>query len=63
MEAIEVIGRRCTLVVIAHRLSTVVRSDIIYEFDHGRVVASGSFDELRKKSESFENLVSMYSQG
>ena len=63
MEAIEVIGRRCTLVVIAHRLSTVVRSDIIYEFDHGQIVASGSFQELRKKSESFENLVSIYSQG
>jgi ATP-binding cassette subfamily B protein len=33
IEALEVIGRRCTTVVIAHRLSTVQRCDRIYEFD------------------------------
>jgi ATP-binding cassette subfamily B protein len=59
MDAIEVIGRRCTLVVIAHRLSTVVRSDLIYEFDHGRIHSSGSFEELKSKSRSFHELCSM----
>ena len=58
MDAIEVIGRRCTLVVIAHRLSTVIRSDIIYEFDHGRIKASGTFEQLRQRSESFQDLAS-----
>lgn len=58
MDAIEVIGRRCTLVVIAHRLSTVIRSDTIYEFDHGRIKASGTFDQLRQRSESFQDLAS-----
>jgi ATP-binding cassette subfamily B protein len=60
MDAIEVIGRRCTLVVIAHRLSTVVRSDVIFEFEQGRVKSSGTFDELRKHSESFSQLASIY---
>ena len=59
MDAIEVIGRRCTLVVIAHRLSTVIRSDIIYEFERGRVRASGSFDQLRRESSSFDQLCSL----
>lgn len=56
MDAIEVIGRRCTLVVIAHRLSTVIRSDIIYEFEAGTIKASGSYDELRASSASFKLL-------
>ena len=41
IEALEVVGRRCTTVVIAHRLSTVQRCDRIYEFDRGEVKAFG----------------------
>ena len=59
MEAIELIGRRCTLVLIAHRLSTVMRSDYIYEFEHGRIKAAGSFDQLRKLSETFNDLATL----
>ena len=36
MNAIEIIGRRCTIVTIAHRLSTIERSDCIYEFKNGQ---------------------------
>lgn len=57
MDAIEVIGRRCTLVLIAHRLSTVVRSDIIFEFEKGSVKASGSFEYLRKSSPTFRDQI------
>jgi ATP-binding cassette subfamily B protein len=59
MDAIEVIGRRCTLVVIAHRLSTVVRSDIIYEFEAGKIKASGNYNELCIRSDSFKSLASI----
>ena len=58
MDAIEVIGRRCTLVVIAHRLSTVLRSDCIFEFEAGRIKASGTFEQLRERSETFQDLAS-----
>jgi ATP-binding cassette subfamily B protein len=56
IEALEVVGRRCTTVVIAHRLSTVQRCDRIYEFDNGRVKAYGSFTELQEQSASFRDL-------
>jgi ATP-binding cassette subfamily B protein len=59
IQALEVIGRRCTTVVIAHRLSTVMRCDRIYEFERGRIKASGSFEELLQRSESFRDLTSL----
>lgn len=62
MDAIELIGRRCTLVVIAHRLSTVMRSDCIYEFEAGRIKASGTFEQLRQRSETFHELASFENQ-
>jgi ATP-binding cassette subfamily B protein len=51
-----VIGRRCTTLVIAHRLSTVQRCDRIYEFDGGRVKAAGSFADLQRDSATFREL-------
>jgi len=59
IEALEVIGRRCTTVVIAHRLSTVQRCDRIYEFDRGEVKAYGSFGELQKISDSFREMAQL----
>jgi len=56
IEALEVIGRRCTTVVIAHRLSTVQRCDRIYEFHSGVVKAYGSYQELQERSSSFREL-------
>lgn len=57
--ALEVVGRRCTTVVIAHRLSTVTRCDRIYEFEDGQIKASGTFEELQYRSDSFRDLASL----
>lgn len=45
-EAIDAVASGRTLIVIAHRLSTVVDSDLIVVLDHGRVVGQGTHDDL-----------------
>lgn len=56
MEAIEQLDRELTIIVVAHRLSTVRACDYIVEIDAGRVVAQGTFDELMTHSSSFQRM-------
>jgi ATP-binding cassette subfamily B protein len=44
--ALEAAMRGRTTFVIAHRLATIRRADLILVFDHGAIVEKGSFDEL-----------------
>lgn len=45
-----------TILIIAHRLSTVVDSDRIILIDDGKVIAEGSHDELLRTSDVYKNL-------
>jgi ATP-binding cassette, subfamily B, bacterial PglK len=47
-----------TIIIVAHRLSTVQNADVIHVLDGGRIVASGSFQELRMSNP----LVKKYSE-
>ena len=47
----------CTRLVIAHRLSTIRLCDRIIALDRGRIVESGSYDELMEKNGFFAELV------
>lgn len=47
----------CTRIVIAHRLSTIRSCDRIIALDGGRIVESGSYDELMEKDGFFAELV------
>ncbi len=47
--------KETTAIVIAHRLTTIKEMDEIFVLEHGRIVESGSFDELyAKKGRFFE---------
>ncbi|EKD92367.1 MAG: hypothetical protein ACD_29C00042G0001 [uncultured bacterium] len=35
-----------TLIVIAHRLSTIQYCDVVYKLDKGKIIATGSFDDV-----------------
>ena len=61
LEALELVGRRCTTLVIAHRLSTIRSCDLIYEFEAGRITASGNYTDLQDRSDSFRQLVALQS--
>ncbi len=59
LEALELVGRRCTTLVIAHRLSTIRSCDRIYEFQRGMIKAFGTYELLQERSESFRQLVAL----
>ena len=56
MDAIEGLNRDLTIVLIAHRLTTVHRCDTIMELEQGRVVAQGTYEELLQSSPSFRRM-------
>ncbi|WP_397428162.1 ABC transporter ATP-binding protein [Pontimonas sp.] len=55
-EAIDKVSEGRTLMVIAHRLSTVVDSDHIVVLDHGRVIGEGTHSELVKSTPLYRDL-------
>jgi ATP-binding cassette, subfamily B, bacterial PglK len=59
MDAIELLERDLTILLIAHRLSTVRRCDCIVELGGGRVVAQGTYEHLFESSPSFQKMVRM----
>jgi len=55
-EAIDAVAANRTLLVIAHRLSTVVDSDRIIVLDHGKVVGVGTHSELVVSTPLYKDL-------
>lgn len=56
MDAIENLDRDLTILLIAHRLTTVRRCDTIIELGHGQVVAQGTYEQLLEHSQSFRRM-------
>ncbi|NEO82874.1 MAG: ABC transporter ATP-binding protein [Spirulina sp. SIO3F2] len=53
MNAIESLSHNLTIILIAHRLSTVKKCDCIFEFQSGQITNQGSFKHLSSISPSF----------
>ncbi|MDC0975663.1 ABC transporter ATP-binding protein [Alphaproteobacteria bacterium] len=56
MDAIEGLSRDLTILLIAHRLTTVRRCDIVVQLENGKVVAQGTYEHLIKCSPSFRKM-------
>ena len=62
MDAIEQLRGDMTIIVVAHRVSTVMSSEEIYVFDSGSLVDHGSYKDLVKNSDLFQELASMFEE-
>ncbi|PSQ96730.1 MAG: ABC transporter ATP-binding protein [Bacteroidetes bacterium SW_9_63_38] len=61
-DSIDALKGETTVVIIAHRLSTVKNADRVYVLDEGRVIESGSYEELRmRENGEFREMVDMQS--
>jgi ABC-type multidrug transport system fused ATPase/permease subunit len=56
MDAIEIMGGKKTIIMIAHRITTVKKCDIIYMMNHGVITDSGNYNELYEHNEHFRKM-------
>jgi ATP-binding cassette subfamily B protein len=56
MESIEALNRDLTILLVAHRLTTVRQCDVVVEIKDGSIHAQGDYDSLLRKSASFRRL-------
>ena len=56
MAAIEGLSHQLTVILIAHRLTTVQKCDRIFHLDQGRLAAQGTYEELLANSPSFRTM-------
>ena len=59
MQAIQNLKKERTFIMIAHRLSTVRNCDRLYFLENGKIINSGSYDELMNQSSSFRKMVAI----
>lgn len=60
-DSIRNLGSEATVIVIAHRLSTIQHADVVYVMEDGKILASGTFPEVRKKVPMIEEYVRLMS--
>jgi ABC-type multidrug transport system fused ATPase/permease subunit len=60
MEAVNNLSHDITIILIAHRLSTVRQCDQIYFLERGEVKAQGTFEELTQANERFRAMATPY---
>lgn len=55
-KSIDALKGKSTIVIVAHRLSTIKNVDHIYFLDEGKIIDEGTFDELFAKNEKFKTM-------
>jgi len=56
VDSISKLNRELTVLLVAHRLSSVRKCDLLVELQQGRVVAKGTYEELLDSSPSFRSM-------
>lgn len=59
MQSISRMKGERTIILIAHRLSTVQDCDMIHFLEHGKLLASGTYQELLNTSEAFRHMAAV----
>jgi ABC-type multidrug transport system fused ATPase/permease subunit len=54
IEALEDAVKVKTLIIVAHRFTTIKKCDIIFLIDKGKIIAQGNYDELMKTNPRFQ---------
>jgi ABC-type multidrug transport system fused ATPase/permease subunit len=58
-KALDEMRGKVTVILIAHRLNTVQRSDLVFLVEEGRITASGTFPELLKSNKIVQKLAEL----
>ncbi len=53
-ESIQLLRGKSTVIMIAHRLSTVAQADMVVYVDKGQILAKGTFDQVRDQIRDFD---------
>ncbi len=56
MEAVNSLSHEITIIMVAHRLSTVKKCDLIYLFENGEIACKGNFEELKSSYKKFRDM-------
>ena len=56
MKSISTLSQKKTIIMIAHRVTTLKGCDIIYILDKGKIVNSGSYVDLLNSDKKFKSL-------
>ena len=55
-KSIDALSQHSTVIIVAHRLSTIKNCDTIYFLEQGKICGQGTFEELFENNESFKNM-------
>lgn len=62
VDLLETFKSQKTIIIVAHRLSTIINADTIYMVEDGSVIAGGTHRELMKKCKSYRELYKLEEQ-
>jgi ABC-type multidrug transport system fused ATPase/permease subunit len=60
-ESIDALKGKITVLIIAHRFSTIRNADYIYVMDHGKIIEEGTYDNLINDGKYFKELSNLQS--